>query len=257
MTATSYSQNFEDIVLNRVYSQEKNGFYIDVGAGDPIAYSNTALFYNRGWRGINIEPSSKYFPKLEEKRPRDINLNIAISNQVGEIEFLELEEPWLSTVNVEEGRKLATRRGLTSSIRTVKCKTLDQIVSEYSIEYVSFLKIDVEGHENEVIEGFSFLVRPKILVIEALSPLTQHDLVPSPWKTILMNRDYICCHFDGLNEWYIPAELDAEYGDLIRFPINYFDDFRLFSDHYLCQNTIFQRDYLKKKIERDRRKREL
>ncbi len=48
---------------------QKNGIYIDIGANNPDVINNTKLFYEKGWRGINIEPSEKEFRMLQEKRP--------------------------------------------------------------------------------------------------------------------------------------------------------------------------------------------
>jgi hypothetical protein len=78
----SFSQDGEDMVLASFYEGIKKykGFYIDVGAHHPLRFSNTAFFYKKGWRGINIEPTPdlfKYFPRL---RKNDINLNIGIGN---------------------------------------------------------------------------------------------------------------------------------------------------------------------------------
>jgi len=35
---------------------ELGGFYIDIGAFDPIYISVTKAFSMRGWKGINVEP---------------------------------------------------------------------------------------------------------------------------------------------------------------------------------------------------------
>lgn len=56
MTFISYAQNYEDVMLHRALKGVEKGFYIDVGANDPVQYSVTKAFYERGWRGINIEP---------------------------------------------------------------------------------------------------------------------------------------------------------------------------------------------------------
>ena len=56
MTFISYAQNFEDVILWRAFKNLQNGFYVDVGANDPINDSVTQAFYEKGWRGINIEP---------------------------------------------------------------------------------------------------------------------------------------------------------------------------------------------------------
>jgi len=49
-----YAQNFEDVMLWRALKHIKNGFYIDIGAWDPVIDSVSNLFYENGWRGINV-----------------------------------------------------------------------------------------------------------------------------------------------------------------------------------------------------------
>ena len=51
----TYSQNQEDLFINDYFKEKNSGFYIDIGCYHPIKYSNTALLYNRGWKGINID----------------------------------------------------------------------------------------------------------------------------------------------------------------------------------------------------------
>jgi hypothetical protein len=85
MTAVSYAQANEDLLLFdtlREVSPEV-GFYIDVGANDPEKDSVTKLFYDQGWRGVNIEPSPEWFARLTEARVRDINIQAVASNQPG------------------------------------------------------------------------------------------------------------------------------------------------------------------------------
>src|SRR3990170_2668962 len=90
MTFISYAQNFEDVILRRVLKDVEQGFYIDVGASDPVDDSVTKAFYDLGWHGINIEPIPTYFNLLCEHRPRDINLPVAISDKVGKIKIYDV-----------------------------------------------------------------------------------------------------------------------------------------------------------------------
>ena len=52
----SYSQNYEDVILQRALRNVSRGFYIDVGAAHPVHDSVTCHFYKSGWSGINIDP---------------------------------------------------------------------------------------------------------------------------------------------------------------------------------------------------------
>ena len=66
----SYAQNYEDVILWRALKHIKNGFYVDCGAYDPNRDSVTRAFYERGWRGINIEPIATLLQKFVAERLR-------------------------------------------------------------------------------------------------------------------------------------------------------------------------------------------
>ena len=53
----SYAQNMEDIHLARLFGEEP-GFYIDVGGGHVVADNVSFYFYEKGWRGIVVEPQA-------------------------------------------------------------------------------------------------------------------------------------------------------------------------------------------------------
>jgi hypothetical protein len=69
---TSYAQNFEDVMLRRALQNVARGFYIDVGAQDPIVDSVSMGFYEEGWRGVHVEPVAAYAAKLRAQRPDEI-----------------------------------------------------------------------------------------------------------------------------------------------------------------------------------------
>src|ERR1700742_332432 len=86
-------------MLWRALQHVENGFYIDVGAGHPDDYSVTRAFYDRGWRGINIEPSVQFYTRLAAARERDINLNAAVGSEVGNDVLFEIPGSGLSTLD--------------------------------------------------------------------------------------------------------------------------------------------------------------
>src|ERR1043166_2275289 len=83
-TMISYAQNFEDVMLNRVFRDRTDGFYVDVGAADPVNLSVTKWFYDLGWTGINVEPHPEFFEKLQAERSRDLNLHCGAGAADGE-----------------------------------------------------------------------------------------------------------------------------------------------------------------------------
>ena len=143
----SYSSLNEDNIIDWLTGYKKSGIYIDVGANNPDIINNTRLFYERGWRGINIEPSEKDFKLLQEKRPEDKNYNNAIG--LGEIILFEGED---NSVGNTYNQKLADERGLTKT-RKIKLKPLSEIFEENNLKTVDFISVDVETFEHEVLKS--------------------------------------------------------------------------------------------------------
>ena len=99
----SYAQNAEDVRLARLFDSS-SGFYVDIGAGDPTEFSVTKHFYDRGWSGINVEPGPA-FERLEQQRPRDVNLRLAVAPRVGGAGVLGLDSP-LGPLDVVSARPI-------------------------------------------------------------------------------------------------------------------------------------------------------
>lgn len=226
MTYITYSQNFEDVMLMRVFKGVEAGFYIDIGAWHPSEHSVTKVFYNMGWSGINIEPTIKYFELLERARPRDLNLKLLIGEAVGSTKFYEIEGAGLSTVNFDDAQKHKSE-GWNSREVEVPMITLTNLFEQYVHEReVDFLKIDVEGNEKAVIDGCDWTrFRPKILVVEAIDAIT---LKPrwNDWEPTLLASNYIFAWFDGVNRFFVRNE-SAELLKYFTEPPNIFDDFQL------------------------------
>ena len=226
MAIITYAQNFEDILLNRVFKGKKEGFYIDAGAAHPEILSVTKWFYDLGWRGINIEPTPSFFEKLTQERQRDINLNIAVGAKNEMRTFYESDFQEASSFICEntESANLIVSNILNNKRKSydIEVQTLENICEKYCNCPIDFLKIDVEGFEREVLEGCNFTkFRPVVIVIEAIPPFSGIDL-SSPfdgediaslnktetlkWEQILINNNYKKVYFDGINCFYIRNE---------------------------------------------------
>jgi FkbM family methyltransferase len=231
MTFISYAQNYEDVMLWRALKHVEKGFYIDVGANDPVIDSVTKAFYDRGWRGINIEPLKSHFEDLSLARERDINLQVAVGEQHGQIELWECEIRGWATASSEVIAKYESQ-GRVGVYHKVPVLPLKDICSQYSEKEIHFLKIDVEGFEENVIRGMDFLVyRPWIVLVEATKPNSieeNHFL----WEPILKNNGYLFAYGDGLNRFYLALE-KHELLEKLRYPPNVFDGFILAQHHEL------------------------
>lgn len=214
MTIVSYAQNQEDVMLHRVLRDVSHGFYIDVGAQQPVVDSVTKLFYELGWRGINIDPLPQWHRMLEADRPHDVNLQLAVGDTVGRLSIFAIPDTGLSTADPEFAKRHA-QAGFDAEEIVVGVRTLDDICSQYAPREVHFLKVDVEGAEEGVLRGFSFdRIRPWVVVVEAVEPVAQKEgdgaseavTTHEAWEHLLLDRGYEFAYWDGLNRFYLAAE---------------------------------------------------
>lgn len=220
----SYSQNCEDVLLNRLFPEGHRGFYVDVGACHPTTGSVTAHFYAQGWSGINVEPSCNH-DLLARQRPRDVNLQLAISDKTGTAEFYEFPDaPGVSTFDRDLAEFARAELGHPCAPRTVPVATLADICRDHARRPIDFLSIDVEGHERQVLEGADFMqFRPRVVVVEATRPHTS-DATHETWEHLVLAAGYLFAFFDGLNRFYVRHE-DRELIPRLAVPANVFDNY--------------------------------
>ncbi|WP_342245208.1 FkbM family methyltransferase [Pseudomonas sp. OTU5201] len=225
MTFISYAQNFEDIRLWRALKFFENGFYIDVGANDPSVDSVTRAFYERGWRGINIEPAQAFHDALCEHRPNDTNLRCAAGDGEKELTFYDIPGTGLSTLDADLARTHKDA-GYDVQTKVIKSRTLRSICEEHAPKTIHFLKIDVEGHEESVLRGMDFSKwRPWIVLVE-----TPFDRSPT-WERIITEASYRFIQFDGLNSFYL-AEEHLNLIGAFETPPSFLDEFKLCYGHH-------------------------
>lgn len=226
MPFVSHAQNLEDVMLWRALRGVERGFYVDVGAAWPDEHSVTRAFYDRGWRGVNVEPSPRLHAELSARRPRDVNLCVAAGVAEGGAILNVVEGTGLSTLDGAIADRHA-RDGRTVSRCEVPLATLASLWVRHVPEGqdVHFLKIDVEGLEEDVLRGNDWARnRPWIVVVEATLPMTQVES-HGDWEPILLSGGYRFAWADGLNRFYVCEERAEELLPAFRRPPNCFDDF--------------------------------
>ena len=211
----SYAQHLEDYHLASVFGDQREGFYIDVGAGHPVADNVSCWFYQRGWRGVVVEPQPGLIELYASIRPRDIRECCVLGEAVGEVDFHDVERLHGFSTIVPEFAESAVGFGARYATRKVPMKTLASICAAYAVPRIDFLKVDVEGAEAQVLRGGDWTAhRPRVVVCEALAPGSLAENWRD-WEPFLIERNYEFVLFDGLNRFYVDR---AEPELLARFP---------------------------------------
>ena len=220
----SYAQNGEDVVLQRAFRDlECPGFYVDIGACHPTEDSVTHHFYERGWRGINVEPDAVLHAGLAQARPRDVNLRAAVGRARGKATFQPTATRGHGTLHADLAR---SRAGEADAIR-VPVLTLPDLIDLYGPEEgeVAFLKVDVEGWEAEVLASGDWgRHRPVVIVVEAVDE--EGRPTHEAWEPDLLANRYRFALFDGLNRFYVREEDAERFLTRLAAPANVLDGWR-------------------------------
>jgi FkbM family methyltransferase len=152
----SWSQSGEDLALLELEDFPKIGRYLDIGAHDPIRYSNTHALYLRGWRGVNVDADSGLIERFYKKRMGDTNVVAAVGSKDKYI-FTVFSESALSTVEINRAKKLQSKGWQISGTRTVPGRSLRSIYDEYfPNSKVDLLNLDIEGNDMDALASMSF-----------------------------------------------------------------------------------------------------
>lgn len=246
---TSYSQNFEDIFIWFAWDNLESSLphpaehyrnFIDVGVWDPVTYNVSLGFIQAGWGGILVEPNPNYAALIADSFATNPKIEVvekAVSSFSGWT-FLEIPHEGDGLANVKHK---ANPDSLNIKVRVA---TLDEIIDKHKEKLYFYLKLDVEGHEYEVLKYFKWQVRPVLVVIEGMG----QDVV-----TLIKSRNYRELFFDGLNSYFIDNEL--EFGQHLKIPpLNIVDYPRYFLNHsksysglLMCPNCSFKEPNSQKK----------
>jgi FkbM family methyltransferase len=211
-----FPDHAENTLKEEFFGDARDGYFVDVGANDPMDISQTWHLEQLGWRGVLIEPQPALAQKLREQRRATVfacacsspqNAGKALPFQVSGIH---------SSLNLDffvAGMRKDT-------MIEVPVRTLDDILTEANAPVpIDLISIDVESHEIEVLNGITLSRwKPRLILIEDLAlNLRIHRL--------LQSRGYKWVRRTGLNSWYVPLDL--------AFPVSAFGRWQFVRKHYL------------------------
>ena len=202
-----YGEFGEDVFINRIFKDIEIGRYVDVGCYHPFKGSLTAQLYKKGWNGINIDLSKSSIDLFNIVRKKDINLNLAISDFDGETNYYE-NSP------INQQNSLIKDNDNQKKIK-IQCKRLSSILLENHYNNFEYLNIDVEGSEQNVINGIDLgKYRPILITIEN-NNLHLKDYIESEIYNILIKNNYTFINKTGVTNFFLKNEYARNFLKLI------------------------------------------
>ena len=202
MSHFCHSETEEKQLVLKFFGSQRSGVFVEVGANDPVAGSQTWLLEQNGWRGVLVEPQSAHYEKLRAQRKNSQVFRVACSapGNEGEMDLLLAADSGSSTL-----RKQRDTQGTRFvGAERVRVTTLDQVLQSAGIVQMDFLSLDVEGHELEVLRGLDLKkFRPALILIEdGGRDLSRHRFLSA--------RGYKLVKRTCINNWYVPRDCDFQ-----------------------------------------------
>jgi FkbM family methyltransferase len=189
----SFSQEGEDLILERFLENRERGFYVDIGAHHPKRISNTYRLYRRGWRGINVDATPGSMERFKRVRPRDINIEAAVSATAQELMFYVFDLPELNTLDKNLAiERVNQRHPIVSEVPVSTCslaELLDRHMPRNTA--IDLLNIDVEGFDYDVLRSNDWKrYAPEFIFVECLEALSLNQAQTDPVAKFLLEQQY-------------------------------------------------------------------
>ena len=199
------SQCEEDAIIAQLLPPPMMGTYIDIGAGEPQQCSNTWALYQRGWRGLLVEPLPEFLFELIRWRPGDMVFPVIASNETGIIPFFVNQSLSSCLATWSQGAPitpLAAERMAVSEI-------LDMPDFQRFRDSCDLCSIDVEGHETQVLSAIPWdRFSPQVFCVEyrKYNPSKLGEDLSPEWEPILLANGYVLHATTILNKIYTKLE---------------------------------------------------
>ena len=197
-----YSQYLEELIARDFFGDERNGFFVDVGAGDALINSTTAfLEKDLGWTGIAIDADPKHLRSFLAERPGSRFFAYFVGSKDGQnVDFYVNDREWRLSSGV---KGFADPGGENRAIKIPEI-TLNTLLDREGVRRVDFLSMDIEQAEPMALAGFDIRrFRPRLICIEMQKEtkdainacLTGHG-----WVEVEKYRQW-----DSVNAWFVPG----------------------------------------------------
>lgn len=188
-----YSQNQEqDIILS--YFGNRTGKFVEIGAYDPLVFSNTRALVERDWSGKYIEANEKHYNRFKsfyQNMDWIECIHAALSNDDKPVTFYPCDDA-VSTTSLEHKQKWQNTVTFKEPV-TVPAYTIEQLEKE-TFGY-DFLNLDTEGTSYTLFSQMSnnYIDSLKLLCIEHDGHLKDINsrLMKLGFKNLLINGENV------------------------------------------------------------------
>jgi FkbM family methyltransferase len=175
----SYAQQGEDLALWQIAHNVlrfEHPTYMDIGAHHPVLNNNTYYFYERGSRGVLVEPNPALHGLLAKVRPRDVLLRAGIGvTAQAKADFYVIggsEDGQLNTFSREQAERLAAGskgRYRIESVIKVPLLDINEVMREHWNGAPNLLSLDTEGFDLPILRSIDFgRFRPDVVCVETV-----------------------------------------------------------------------------------------
>jgi FkbM family methyltransferase len=171
----SYSQVGEDRIVNYLLHtlNISKPTYLEIGTNEPVIHNNTYLFYNRGCRGVCVEPDPEMFQKIKRKRPGDKVLNIGIgpaSEASASFYLFPRKVNGWSTFSEKEAQIREAESGIKPKVISIPIRNINDIIAENFNSFPNYISLDVEGMDLDILRSLDWQrFQPEVICVETIS----------------------------------------------------------------------------------------
>ena len=170
------SQLYQDVFADFLIENNYDKTFLEFGATDGIDLSNTHFLENYSkWKGVLGEPDPQWHEQLKKNRPDSKIITKCIWKKTGEtLDFLSSDNGVLSTINsfrysdkdsMSENSKLRNNKFKNFKIESISLN--DLIRDEFNDMAPSYISVDTEGSEFEILKNFDFKrFKPILFTVE-------------------------------------------------------------------------------------------
>ena len=212
------SQLYQDIFAAFIVNDNYEKTFLEFGATNGIHLSNSyTLEYNFDWLGVLAEPDPQWIDELKKNRPKTKILNKCIwKNSSEKINFFSSKTGILSTIDkfkysdqtsMPGNSKKRNEDGTNVEVETISLN--DVVKSEFKGVCPSYISIDTEGSEFEILKSFNFQkYQPKLFTVEHNFTNMQSEI-----DKLMLENNYVRV-FNKLtlfDAWYISTDVNGKF----------------------------------------------